>query len=399
MKTTLPLSLLCAAALTLTACGRDQEGQPNRQMPPPEVGVVTVQPQDVPLERSLVGRLAAYRSADVRARVAGVVLKRAYTEGSEVKAGQLMFLIDPAPYEASLKGALANLAAAKASYANAHVIAERDRSLAPQGYISRAQLDTDEATERSEAAAVKQAQASVQTARVNLGYTRVVSPIDGRASEQQVTVGALVGNSTSDTGAGSTLLATVQQIDPLYLNFTISAAELNQLQAAQKSGGVTLSSQDQSHVQITLPDGNRYGPQGTLDYTSPSVDPSTGAVNMRAIVPNPDHLLLPGMYADLKVDLGQRTHVFLVPQQAVQRDPAGAYVLVVGADGKVARKAVSVGDMRGGDWIVSGGLQGGDRVIVSGVQNARPGEPAKASPWQPQTPAAAAAPSGAGHQS
>lgn len=379
--------VLCLSLLALVACSSKEQGPP--KMPPPTVGVVEAQPQNVPLTKDLVGRLSAYRSADVRARVSGVLLKRVYTEGTDVKQGQLLFQIDPAPYKAALANAEASLASAQATYTNAHVIADRDRKLVPQGYISQAQLDTDEATERSSAAAVKQAQANVETARVNLSYTNVTSPIDGRAGEQQVTEGAIVGNSTSDAGANATLLTTVDQLDPLYVNFTLSAADLDTLRHAQSKGNVQLAAQDKTTVQITMPSGIKYDHLGTLDFSDTTVNPSTGAINLRAVVPNPDRRLLPGMYVTLTVDMGELNKVFLVPQAGIQRDPAGAYALVVGQDGKVVQKRVSADTMRGNDWIVSSGLSAGDQVIVSGVQVVKPGAPAKATPWKPdQTPAA-----------
>ncbi|MBD8872487.1 efflux RND transporter periplasmic adaptor subunit [Rhodanobacter sp. DHB23] len=384
---------LCLGLLALTACGKKEQGPP--QMPPPQVGVVTVQPQNEPLTKDLVGRLSSFRSADVRARVSGVLLKRVYVEGSDVKKGDLMFQIDPAPYQAALNSSIANLASAKATYTNAHVVAERDRQLIPQGYIARAQLDADEATERSAAAAVQQAQAAVETARINLGYTRVVSPIDGRSGQQQVTEGAIVGNGTADTGASATLLTTVDQIDPLYVNFTMSVADMEQLRQAQTGGGVTLAQPNTATVRVTLPDGSTYAEPGVLDFTAATVDPSTGAMNLRAQIPNPRHSLLPGMYVTLKAKLGEQHQVFLVPQTAVLRDTAGAYVFVVGGDGNVKRHDVATGGMSGSNWVVTGGLAAGDQVVVSGVQNVRDGAPAKASPWQPQ-PAAGGSAAAAG---
>ncbi|MEW9570842.1 efflux RND transporter periplasmic adaptor subunit [Rhodanobacter sp. Si-c] len=381
---------LCLGLLALTACGKKEQGPP--QMPPPQVGVVTVQPRSEPLTKDLVGRLSAFRSADVRARVSGVLLKRTYVEGSDVKKGQLLFEIDAAPYQAALDSSIANLASAKATYTNAHVVAERDRSLIPQGYVSRAQLDSDEAAERTAAAAVKQAQANVETARINLGYTKVVSPIDGRSGQQQVTEGAIVGNGTADTGASATLLTTVDQIDPLYVNFTMSVADMEQLRQAQTGGGVTLAQPNQATVQVTMPDGSTYAEPGTLDFTAATVDPSTGAMNLRAQIPNPKHSLLPGMYVTLKAKLGEQHKVFLVPQPAVLRDTVGAYVFVVGSDGNVKRHDVATGGMSGSNWVVTSGLAAGDQVVVSGVQNVRDGAPAKASPWQPQAAAGAAAP-------
>ncbi|WP_199098648.1 efflux RND transporter periplasmic adaptor subunit [Dyella sp. ASV21] len=391
-STSLRTPLLCLGLLSLAACGKGKEQGPP-QMPPPEVGVVKVQPQSEPLRKSLVGRLSPYRSADVRARVSGVVLKRVYKEGTDVKAGQLLFQIDPAPYQAALNSAQAALASAKATYTNAHVVAERDRSLVPKGYISRAQLDADEAAERSAAAGVQQAQAAVVTAKVNLSYTNVTAPIDGRAGQQQVTEGAIVGNSTADTGSNATLLTTVDQLDPLYVNFTMSVSDLDQLRRAQASGNVTLQQQNKATVEVTLPDGSVYGQQGTLDFSDTTVNPATGAVNLRALLPNADRTLLPGQYVTISANLGEQHNVFLVPQAALLRDTAGAYTMVVGADGKVVRKNVTANDTTGSNWIVTKGLQAGDQVVVSGLQRVKEGAPAKASPWQPDQQAA---PGGAG---
>jgi len=379
-------SALSLGLLALTACGKKEQGPP--QMPPPQVGVITAQPQNEPLTKDLVGRLSAYRSADVRARVAGVLLKREYTEGTDVKKGQPLFQIDPAPLKAALAAAEASLAQAQATYTNAKVNAKRSRDLAPKGYISQSDLDNALAAERTAAAAVQAARANVQTARINLGYANVVSPIDGRAGQQQVTEGALVGNGSA------TLLTTVDQIDPLYVNFTMSVADMEQLRQAQSSGGVTLAQPNQASVQVTLPDGSAYAEPGTLDFTSVAVDPSTGAVNLRAKIPNPKHSLLPGMYVTLKAKLGEQHKVFLVPQQAMLRDTVGAYVFVVGQDGKTRRHDVTASSMSGGNWVISSGLAAGDQVVVSGVQNVHEDAPAKASPWQPQ--AAAGDPAAAG---
>ncbi len=394
-STSMRTPVLCLSLLALAACGK-QQGPP--QMPTPTVGVVEAQPQNVPLTKDLVGRLSAYRSADVRARVSGLLLKRAYTEGTDVKQGQLMFQIDPAPYKAALAAAQAALASAQATSTNAHIVANRDRQLIPQGYISRAQLDSDEAAERSSLAAVKQAQANVQTAQVNLSYTNVTSPIAGRAGEQQVTEGAIVGAGTNDSGSSSTLLTTVDQLDPMYVNFTLSASDLDTLQHAQHAGNVSLSDQNKTTVQITLPSGNKYDQLGTLDYSSVIVNPNTGAINMRAQAPNPQQRLLSGMYVTLTVNMGELNKVFLIPQAAIQRDPAGAYALVVGKDGNVAQKRVAADSMHGNDWLVTSGLDAGDQVIVSGIQTVKPGAPAKASPWTPDQAPAGQGPATPGHQ-
>ncbi len=374
-----PFALGAALLLVLAACKKEEQAAP----PPPEVGVISATAQTVPLQRDLVGRLAPFRSADVRARVPGVLTKRVYQEGSEVKEGQVLFLIDPAPLQASLSASQAQLASAQASYANAHASAQRARQLIAQKFVSRSDLDNAEAAERSAAAAVQQAKAGVTSSRINLDYASVRAPISGRAGKQQVTEGALVGQ------GDVTLLTTVDQIDPLYVNFSMSVAELDSLRKAQ-GGGSVLQGDGESKVQVLLGDGTLYGEPGTLDFSGVVVDPQTGAVSLRAQLPNPGYTLLPGSFVTLQATLGEQDNVFLIPQVAVQRDTVGAYVMVVGKDGLVARKNVQTASAREGNWLVTSGLVNGDQVIVAGLQKIKEGAPAKATPWTP-----AAAPAGA----
>ena len=377
MRRIATFTLLFAA---LAACGGEDAQQ---APPPPELGVVTVQPANAPLRRDLVGRLAAYRSADVRARVPGVLQRRAYQEGSDVTEGQVLFEIDPAPLRAATGEAQAALAQARANQANARAAAARARTLAPERFISQSDLDNALAAERSANAAVQAAQSAVESANINLGYATVRAPIAGRAGKQQVTEGALVGQGTT------TLLTTVDQIDPLYVNFSIGAAELDQVRAMQ------LDRQGPVEVQVKLPDGSTYAHAGELDFSGDTVDPDTGAVSLRATLPNPDRRLLPGTYVTLVATLGMQQGVFTVPQAAVQRDATGPYLLVVDADDTVARKDVTIDRAEAGNWLVTAGLAAGDRVVVSGLQRAAVGEPATATPWQPGG-AANAAPAPAG---
>ena len=377
MRRTALIPILLAA---LVACGGEQEQQ---APPPPELGVLAVQPTNAPLKLDLVGRLAPYRSADVRARVPGVVQRRVYQEGSDVAEGQVLFEIDPAPLRAAAGEAQAALAQARANQANARAAAARARSLAPQKYISQSDLDNALAAERSANAAVQAAQSAVESANINLGYATVRAPIAGRAGKQQVTEGALVGQGTA------TLLTTVDQIDPLYVNFSMGAGDLDRIR------GMQLDREGPVAVQVLLPDGSAYEHAGTMDFSGDAVDPDTGAVSLRATLPNPDRRLLPGTYVTLVATLGVQHGVFQVPQAAVQRDATGPYVLVVGADGNVARKDVATARAEAGYWIVTEGLAAGDQVVVSGLQRARVGEPATATPWQPT--AAPGAP-GAGGQ-
>ena len=380
------LALTCAVAVALTACKKPEQQTP----PPPEVGVIEAKADTLPLQRELVGRLSPYRSADVRARVPGVLLKRVYQEGQDVKQGQVLFLIDPAPLQAALNASQAELASAQATYANAKAAAARARSLAPNQFVSKSDLDAAEATERTAAAAVQQAQASLANAKINLGYAQVTSPIAGRAGKQQVTEGALVGQ------GDITLLTTVDQLDPLFVNFSMSSDELTQLRRAQAAGAVSLSGDGKSTVQVKLSDGTMYDQPGTLDYSSAVVDPSTGAVTLRAVLPNPQQILLPGAFVSFQAVLGERKNAFLVPLQALQRDTTGGFVMVVGKDGKVVRKNVVTEGQQGSNWLVTSGIEPGDQVIVAGVQKVKEGSPASAKPW---TPTAAngpgAAPAGA----
>ena len=382
------LLFLAGFALAAGACGK--KGAQPQAAPPVEVGVVTMRAESLPLTRDLVGRLSAFRSSDVRARIAGVLLKRVYQEGSDVKEGDLLFEIDPAPLKAALNASLATLAQAQATYTNNHIAAQRARELVPKGFVSKSDVDNAEAAERTGAASVKQAQANVDTARINLGYASVRAPIAGRAGKQQVTEGALVGQDDA------TLLTTIDQIDPVYANFTLSVNDLEGMRRAKAAGRATLAATDKAEIRLTLADGTPYGRGGTLDFSDTTVDPATGAVSLRGQIPNPDHSLLPGMYVTIRATLGEQHDVFKVPQPALQRDAAGPYVLVVGGDGNIARKDVVTDTASEGNWIVTSGLAAGDQVIVSGVQRAKAGQPAKGTPWQADAQQAAGAKAPAG---
>ena len=366
---------ISALVAALAGCGQSGEPQAAAETARP-VDVVAVAPEALTLTAELPGRIEPMRVAEVRARVAGIVVQKRFEEGADVKAGDLLFQIDPAPLKALLAASQANLAQARASYTNAKVAADRVRELAPKGYVSKSDLDNALAAERTAAASVQQAQANVQTARINLGYADVTSPIGGRAGKQQVTEGALVGQGEA------TLLTTVDQIDPLYVNFTLGVSELDQMRSAQAAGNVTLAADNRASVAVTLPDGRAYDQPGTVDFSDTTVNPATGSVDLRAKVPNPEHRLLPGMYVTLKAQLGEQHKVFEVPQPALQRDTASAYVMVVGEDGKVVRKNVTADQVSGNNWIVTDGLAANDQVIVSGLQTVKEGAPAKAEPWK-----------------
>ncbi len=352
------LSGICALLL-LPGC--DQVASPPQvKRPPPEVTVVIAHAGSVPLTREPVGLLAATQTAQVRARVAGIILRRVYTEGAEVRQGQVLFEIDPAPLQASLHAEEAVFSKARADATNAGLIARRYQDLAAKGLLASQDLDTALANERTTAALVKEAQANVEKARLNLGYATVKAPIAGHAGRALVTEGALVGQGEA------TELTTIEQIDPIYVNFSQSVGELPQWQQA----AITNQS---IKVQVILPDGTPFPYPGTLDFSARKVDHRTGAVSLRAVVPNQEQRLLPGMFVKLRVTVGHLEHAFLLPQATLQRDQAGAYVLVVGAAGKVEQRRVQTHGMTRTDWIVSGHLTDGDQVIMDGLQKVKPG--------------------------
>jgi len=350
---------LLGASLLLAACNQGTSQNPQTP-PPPEVTVLEVHPETVPLIRELVGRLAPTRVAQVRARVAGIILERVYKEGTDVEQGQVLYLIDPAPLEAALHAQEAALTRAQADAANAAAIAKRYRELAQKQLISTQDLDNALATERSTAAAVKQAQADVESARLDLGYATVTAPIAGRAGRSLVTEGALVGQGEA------TQLTSIEQIDPIYVNFSQSVTELQQLQG-------TATAQHQAQVDVLLQDGTPYPQAGTLDFSDLAVNPGTGAISLRAVLPNPDRSLLPGMFVKLRLTSGAIEKAFVLPQAAVSRDNQGAYALTVDADGKVGKRRLQPHGMTRADWIVTGDLSDGDRVIIEGVQKVQPG--------------------------
>jgi len=360
------LSGVCA--VLLLAC--DNAASPTQATPPPpNVGVVIAHAESAPLTRESVGLLASTRVAQVRARVAGIVLRQAYTEGADVEQGQVLFQIDPAPLQAALHAEEAALASAMAEASNAELIAKRSRDLSAKGLLASQDLDTALANERTTAAAVKEARANVVTARLDLTYATVTAPIAGYAGRALVTEGALVGQGEA------TPLTTVEQIDPIYVNFSQSVSELQQL---RELAGDNPRNDDK--VEILLQDGTPYAQPGSLDFSALTVDPRTGAVSLRAVVPNPGRKLLPGMFVKLRVTMGHLDHAFLLQQAAVLRDGTGAYVLVVASDGKVEQRRVQTRGMTQTDWIVTGDLADGDQVIVDGLQKANPGAMAVAVP-------------------
>ena len=376
----------------LAACGQQaaQGAGPGGGAPPPaEVGVVTVAPKAVGLATELPGRLEASRVAQVRARAAGILQKRLFTEGSDVKAGQPLFLIDSAPYQATAASAQAVLARAQANLTQASAQAERYKPLMEANAISKQDFINAVAAQKSAEADVASAKASVQTAQINLGYASVSAPIAGRIGRALVTEGALVGQGEA------TQLAVVQQISPMYVNFTQSTTDVLRLRKAVDSGQFKRAGAVGASVRIVLEDGSDYGQPGKLLFTDLTVDPTSGQVTLRAEVPNPAGLLLPGMYVRVRLEQAQAEAGIVVPQQAVTRGSTGDSVMIVGADGKVLPRPVKIGTSVDGQWVVLDGLKAGEQVMVDGFQKLRGNAPVKPVPWTGAAsagkPAAAAA--------
>ena len=373
--------LLWAAPLLalpfLSACG-DKQAAPSAAPAKAAIPVtaVTVQPERMGVVAELPGRVEAMRTAQVRARVPGIVLKLAYREGTDVKVGNLLYLIDPAPFQAASNSAAATLARAQASEAQAALKARRNQALVETAAISRQEYDDSQTALAQTRADVAAAQAALEQARLNLGYTQVSAPIAGRIGRSLVTEGALVGQ------AEVTPLATIQQLDPIYVTLTQSSAERLALQQALAAGKLKNSAAAQPTLSLMLEDGRTYAHTGKLLFSEQTVDESTGSVTIRAVFPNPERLLLPGMYARARIEQAVDEQAILVPQQSVVRNQDGASVLVVGADGKVASRPVVTGAAQGNRWAVVKGLSAGDQVVVEGLQKAKPGDAVSVTPWQ-----------------
>jgi membrane fusion protein (multidrug efflux system) len=372
------LQIGLAALVALGGCGGAKPPAPPQ---PPEVSVVTVHRESVAVTTELPGRTAAYLVAQVRGRVDGIVLKREFTEGGDVEAGERLYQIDPAPYRAALDVALGALQKARANLAAMTSQAERYKILVAGNGVSRQEYDNAVAAQGQAAADVASAKAAVQTARINLGYTDVVSPISGRTGPSLVTQGAYVQASTA------TLLTTVQQIDPIYVDLNETSVAGLQLRRDAASGRLKLA--DQARVTLTLEDGAPYPAAGKLQFTDITVDPGTGSVTVRAVFPNPDHVLLPGMFVRASIEQGVNDQALLVPQTGVTHNPQGqATALVVGTDGKVEPRTIQASRTSGANWVVDGGLKDGERVIVSGVQKVQPGMAVRTVDFQARTLAA-----------
>jgi len=370
------------AALALAGC---QPGEPPAagEPPPPPVGVVKVEPRPTVITSELPGRLEPTRIAEVRARVAGIVLQRAFREGSDVKAGQLLFRIDPAPLQADLAAAEAALARSEASLALARVQATRYAALVKSSAISQQEYDNATAAQKLGEAEVAAQRAARDRARLNLGYATVAAPISGRIGRALVTEGALVGQDES------TPMARIQQLDPVYADFTQPVSQLARLRKAFASGQLERADEGGAKVALVLEDGSQYAHPGRMLFSDVTVDPDTGQVTLRAQFPNPDRLLLPGMYVRVRLEQGVEQQAIRIPQQAVQRSPdGGGSVLVVGADNKPVPRAVVTDGTVGDEYIVRDGLAAGETVVVDGFQKIRPGATVQPVPWSKE-PAAA----------
>jgi membrane fusion protein, multidrug efflux system len=381
------LHLLLAAAgcaLLLAACGQQGNAQPAAPAPPPEVGVVTVAPGDVGLVTELPGRLEASRVAQVRARAAGIVQRRLFREGSDVRAGDALFTIDAAPYLAAQASAQAALARAQANLGQASAQAERYKPLVEANAISKQDYANAVAAQKQAEAEVAAARAAVQTAQINLGYASVTAPISGRIGRALVTEGALVGQGEA------TPLALIQQINPMYVNFTQPATEVLNLRRALEQGRLKRAvGAEGALVRLVLEDGSEHANPGRLLFSDLSVDPTSGQITLRAEVPNPQGLLLPGLYVRVRLEQAKAGNAVLLPQQAVTRSAQGDTVMVVGPEGGVSPRTVKVGAAQAGQWVILDGLKPGEQVMVDGFQKLRPGAPVKPVPWR-AAPAAAA---------
>ena len=353
--------LAAAAAVLLTGCSHHA---PPPTPGPPKVSVVTLRTETVPIVTELPGRVNAYRTADVRPQVNGIILRRLFAEGGEVKTGQQLYQIDPAPYKAAYDSAVA-------ANASAHALAERDKALVAASLVAKQDFDNAQA-------AWLQAQAAVETARINLVYTKVLSPITGRISRSFVTEGALV------TANQVTALATVQQLEPVYVDVTQPTTTLLRLRREAEAGLLKQNAAGKTQVRLRLEDGTDYPHPGTLEFSEVTVDQGTGSVTLRALLPNPERVLLPGMFVREEIDEGVRKNAILAPQQGVSHDQRGEpNALVVGSDNVVELRPLQVDRAIGDQWVVNSGLIAGDRVVVEGIQSAKPGTKVVAEEYKP----------------
>jgi len=363
--TPLAVVLMLSGSIALTGCNdkEAQQGAPHA----PQVGVVTLKTEPLNVTTELPGRTAAFRIAEVRPQVGGIILKRNFVEGSEVKAGTSLYQIDPATYQAAYDSAKGDLVKAQANAQISRVTVNRYKPLLGTNYISKQDYDTAVATAAQADAAVVSAKAAVETARINLAYTKVTSPISGRIGISSVTVGALVSNGQA------TALATVQQLDPIYVDVTQSSNDFLRLKQELADGSLKQAN-GKAQVKLLMDNGKEYSQAGTLEFSDVTVDETTGSITLRAIFPNPQDSLLPGMFVRARLDEGVNNNALLVPQQGITRNPRGdATAMVIGADNKVELRTVTTTQAIGDKWVVTDGLKSGDKVIVTGLQKIKPG--------------------------
>ncbi|MGA5657893.1 efflux RND transporter periplasmic adaptor subunit [Rahnella contaminans] len=361
----IPPVMVLSLSLLATGCDGNKDHPLGKAMP--QVNVITVKAAPISITTDLPGRTSAFRIAEVRPQVSGIILKRNFIEGSDVKEGESLYQIDPSTYQATYDSALGDLAKAKAASVIAHLTVQRYKPLLTTHYVSQQDYDSAVATAQQSDASVYAAKAAAETAHINLTYTQVSSPISGRVGKSSVTEGALV---TNEQAAN---LATVQQIDPIYVDLTQSSNDFLSLKQALKQGSLQKNSHV-SQVNLVLENGQLYPLQGKLEFSDITVDESTGSITLRAIFPNPHHDLLPGMFVRARVDEGIQNSALLVPQQGVTRNPRGdATLMLVNAMHKVELRNVVASKAIGDKWLITEGLEEGDKVIVSGLQLAKPG--------------------------
>ena len=363
--TPLAVVLMLSGSLALTGCNdkEAQQGAPKA----PEVGVVTLKTEAMNVTTELPGRTASFRIAEVRPQVTGIILKRNFVEGSDIKAGMSLYQIDPATYQAAYDSAKGDLVKAQASAQVARVTVNRYKPLLGTNYVSKQDYDTAFSNAAQADAAVVAAKAAVESARINLAYTKVTSPISGRIGKSAVTEGALVTNGQADA------LATVQQLDPIYVDVTQSSNDFLRLKQELADGSLKQAN-GKAQVKLLLDNGSEYKQAGTLEFSDVTVDETTGSITLRAVFPNPDDALLPGMFVRARLDEGVNNNALLVPQQGITRNPRGdATAMVVGADNKVELRTVTTTQAIGDKWVVTDGLKSGDKVIVTGLQKIKPG--------------------------
>jgi len=363
-----------AVGFILGGCGKKTTGPPNII---PEVAVVTIQSKQVVITTELAGRTSANLVAEVRPQVGGIIQKRLFTEGADVKAGQALFQIDPALYQAALDNAKAALSRSEANLPAIRLKSDRLRELLAEKAVSQQDCDDAAAALKQVQADIQYGQATVETARINLKYTSITAPISGRIGKSNVTEGSLV------TAQQPTVLATIQRLDPMYVDVPQSTAEVLRLRRGLKEGRLDQSGANQKKVQLIIEDGTAYPLEGTLQFRDVTVDPTTGSVVLRIVFPNPNDILLPGMFVRAVVQEGVNNQAILIPQQAVSRDPRGnPFTLIIDEKSNVQQRMLTLDRAIGDQWLVSSGLAPGERVIIEGMQKVKPGAPVKAVPFE-----------------